>query len=1067
MAKLTELELAIRIGGKVDNSLAVAIAQANGQVSGLAKTMGVIGRVGLAAMAAVGTGLAAGLVKCTNEAKTLESQMAPVVRYVDGLADSAGAVSDAMAENDKTFKENYDAMKTRIQDLSTEIPRTTEQIAAMSAALGQSGKGAEIQLTTTILRDTAVAATAMDLEDKQAGDYMAKWEESFNFSHDQVMDLMDQINYLGANNATTAGEIAQSVNASAAMGQLAGVDPAATAAMATAMQATGVATEKVGTSIARIYTNISKGASATKAQKMMWQELGFTAEGIAKSMQEDGVGTLQEVFSAIQNMPEERKIAALSTLFGQWAIQGGSKIVNNLDLYKKTLEEVSDPAKYKGSMEREFIIQASTSESLDMMQGNAMSALMQDVGEAFLPVRKELALLSIDMMNGIRDNLPELTNLANSLLPLISDGAEEIGNNVQKALPHIQEAIDYLAEHGDKVLKIVGGIAAVFAGMAFAPGIETAFGLLSGLLPGENDAGGGRKSGGAKKGGGNYNLMQGIAGAAGKITEAKKNGGLLNMAKNAAAGSPIGQYFGGIRSAAGKVANTAIGGKLVGFGKGIAASSGLTGIAGGAAGAAKSGAGWVAGKAGTVAATVANSGVGKAVGGVGKAVGGVAGKVGALGSFGKAGAGLLGSIWSPAASGFMTLFTGAAPVIGIISGIIAVVSILGDHMEDIRGIIGKVFGKEGLAVFDGFTGIVKGVVDTITAAFSQENLSSIQENIRGLFGDDAANAFGGLVTIGQSVIGVVQQIVNFANTYVKPVVETIFGFITGTVLPGILNAFTTAAPFISGIITNLGSAVMGGMEIIGTAIQTVLPIVGKIVEVFLNVGSVALPALLGGVEAITEGIMGVVESIQTVLGGLIDFITGVFTLDWEKAWEGVKKIFSGIFDGLAKIVETPINAICGLINGAIEGVKNLKGESETVKIPEWKAPTTNGVAASVPTNFETLPKFGGMRPFATGGFTNGPSIAGENGTEAVISFDPAYRSANIATWQKAGRMLGGGTEIKSVENAPAGAGFTFSPQITIQGNADKQEVKAALEEGYQQFVRYMERFDRTRRRTAY
>ena len=52
--------------------------------------------------------------------------MAPVVRYVDGLADASGAVSDAIADNGKTFKQNYGALKTYIQDLSTEIPRTTD-----------------------------------------------------------------------------------------------------------------------------------------------------------------------------------------------------------------------------------------------------------------------------------------------------------------------------------------------------------------------------------------------------------------------------------------------------------------------------------------------------------------------------------------------------------------------------------------------------------------------------------------------------------------------------------------------------------------------------------------------------------------------------------------------------------------------------------------------------------------------------------------------------------------------------------------------------------------------------
>lgn len=321
MATSKTLELSIKIAGRMDKSLTAAINGTQSKIGSLTKSISNIGTVGLATMGAVATAAAVGIAGCTKEAQALESAMAPVVRYVDGLADASGAVSDAIADNGKTFKQNYGALKTYIQDLSTDIPRTTDQLTAMSAALGQSGIGVDKQLTTGYLRDTAVAATAMDLDDQTAGNYVAKWEASFNFDHKQVMTLLDQINYLGAHNATTAGEIAQSVNSAASMGQIAGVDPAATAAMATAMQATGVATDRVGTSISRIYTNLSKGSNATKAQKEMWEELGFTAEGIAKSMQTDGVGTLKEVFTALQDMPDERKVAALSTLFGQWAIK--------------------------------------------------------------------------------------------------------------------------------------------------------------------------------------------------------------------------------------------------------------------------------------------------------------------------------------------------------------------------------------------------------------------------------------------------------------------------------------------------------------------------------------------------------------------------------------------------------------------------------------------------------------------------------------------------------------------------------------------------------------------------
>lgn len=413
MAKTTELELAIRIAGKVDPSLQAAISQAQKQVRTLSATLGTIGRVGLVVM---GVGLAAtvkGIADCTTEAEKFESQMAPVIRYVDGLADSMGNVSDAMAENGKTFKQNRDELARYIQDLSTEIPRDTENLTTISAALGQSGKGIDEQLNTSLLRDTAKAATAMDLDDQTAGEYMAKWEQAFtktdangravtdengnavHYDHDDVMRLMNQINYLGANNATTAAAIANSVNQSASLGQMAGVAPEVTAAIVTAMQASGVADERVGTTVSRIYTNISKGSSATKKQKEAWAALGFDAEDVAASMQEDGTGTLRQVFAAINALPKDKKVATLNTLFNQWAIEGGAKITSNLDLLDKTLGEVQDPGKYMGSMEREFIINASTSKSIGAMMANAKTALMQDVGEEFLPVKSSSAYLPL------------------------------------------------------------------------------------------------------------------------------------------------------------------------------------------------------------------------------------------------------------------------------------------------------------------------------------------------------------------------------------------------------------------------------------------------------------------------------------------------------------------------------------------------------------------------------------------------------------------------------------------------------------------------------------------------
>ena len=91
------------------------------------------------------------------------------------------------------------------------------------------------------------------------------------------------------------------------------------------------------------------------------------------------------------------------------------------------------------------------------------------------------------------------------------------------------------------------------------------------------------------------------------------------------------------------------------------------------------------------------------------------------------------------------------------------------------------------------------------------------------------------------------------------------------------------------------------------------------------------PELGGTMNRFMSMMKGIWDSIKSIFDGVIDFIRGVFTGDWERAWNGVVKIFGGIFSGLKTIAKAPINAVIGLLNGAIGGMNTLiKGAN---KIP--------------------------------------------------------------------------------------------------------------------------------------
>lgn len=1008
MAGNGALDLSIRIMGKVDPSLARSISQVKGLTGSLtdglkstnslagtvAKTLGVVGKTGLALGATLTGSVLVGVKQVTNEAAKLEAQMAPVMRYVDGLADASGKASNAMAQNGKTFAQNYADMKNYIQDLSTEIPRTTEQITTMSAALGQSGKDVTEQLQSGILRDTAVAATAMDLDDQTAGDYMAKWEVAFtkrdaegnktNYSHDDVMRLMNQINYLGANNATTAAEIASSVNKSASIGQLAGVDPSTTAAIATAMQATGVDTERTGTTISRIYTNISKGSSATKAQHEMWEELGFTATGIASSMQKDGTGTLMKVFGAINQLPDERKIAALNTLFNQWAVEGGAKVTNNLDLLMKTLSEVSDESAYSGSMEREFAINTGTEESLRTMRDNAKTVLMQDLGDSFLPAQKELTRLQLDIYKGIDENLPDLSNLANSILPLLRTAVEGIGAAAQWALPWIQKGVDYLANNGPQAAGAIAAIIAAFGAMSMAPAAYSAGSTALSVV--KNLTIGGKASGapGGRFGGITVGNLMGLLSPTSLFQNTVSGGKWLwsnrgNILKSAKMGAWMANSSG----------QGGIAGRLSSLAGGVIGALNSDALTSGKKKPMQAVAGKIFGAAGYInnvanIPTNAQNAMKAVVNSKNPTIRGFFG-AGLSAAFGKNGLNLPGAgmktlgIFGKLGGGFMSLLGTFGPAITSLGTMVAVVSLLGDHFEDVRNIVGQIFGEGGLAVFDAFTGKISGIGDTIKQVFGQlttpEGLQSIQQklsgfNIGGLnLGDVFSAAMPAIQTVMpliQSFAGVFSQIVDLGVNHIKPLLVEVFGFVVNQGIPAVMPLLSTVVSLVGTVLVN--------------AIKTVIDVIGKLLPV-------AEPVVLG-IIGLVKGIVGVVVNV--------------------------------------------VNAIIRTLNKI------------NFTVPDW-VPALGGKQFGFNLTEVTLPKF------ADGGFTNGPSLAGEAGTEAIISFRRSQREQNIDTWMQAGKMLGVPIASAMIQGSDFGVAFRRTTELAnyaadalegaaASGNATAQKV---------------------------
>ena len=242
-------------------------------------------------------------------------------------------------------------------------------------------------------------------------------------------------------------------------------------------------------------------------------------------------------------------------------------------------------------------------------------------------------------------------------------------------------------------------------------------------------------------------------------------------------------------------------------------------------------------------------------------------------------------------------------------------------------------------------------------------------------------------TLGTIWSGFCKTLSDWWNQYGKSILTKVGEFINGLV--DTFNKLWTdvlepiVKPFLDEFVkvweNNLKPAIKAVMDFVGTLIESALtiynkfikPIIDWLVQVLKPI-VIAVGTTIGGVvNTLFATIGNVVKNIFSALKGLIDFITGVFTGDWKKAWEGVKTIFKNIADALGNIFKAPINFIIDIINGFIEGLNHIK-------IPDW-VPAVGGKGINIPK----------IQKLAKGGVVDGATMAiiGESGREAVLPLE--------------------------------------------------------------------------------
>lgn len=307
------------------------------------------------------------------------------------------------------------------------------------------------------------------------------------------------------------------------------------------------------------------------------------------------------------------------------------------------------------------------------------------------------------------------------------------------------------------------------------------------------------------------------------------------------------------------------------------------------------------------------------------------------------------------------------------------------------------WGKAGTTISDG----VKGLLDTAINFLQTVNWQGIGEKLWTFISTidwsgiatklfkAIGSAIGGAVSV---LWGFIKDAVFSIRDYFTEKIQDCGGNIVEGLFTGIVDAFKgigtwlydhVLTPFIEGFKNCFGihspskvMAEMGGYIIQGLY-NAVSEGIAKIKEIFTK--------LLNAVKGVFKGIgkwfkktfSDAFGGVKTILNGIIMFVKSIFTGNWKKAWQGVKKIFKGVWDTLYSVVKAPINLIIGAVNkmtSAIESAVNwiIDGiNSLSFDVPDW-VPGIGGETFGFDLDTISIPE---IPKLATGGLATAPTLA--------------------------------------------------------------------------------------------
>ena len=252
-------------------------------------------------------------------------------------------------------------------------------------------------------------------------------------------------------------------------------------------------------------------------------------------------------------------------------------------------------------------------------------------------------------------------------------------------------------------------------------------------------------------------------------------------------------------------------------------------------------------------------------------------------------------------------------------------------------------------------------------------LAGIGGGVKGLFTILKANPVGAIITAIGLVITALIHLWNTNEGFRNWVIE----FYNGCIKPVFEQISKTISKLWNEHLKPLWEKLKPGITSIWETIKTVWDAIANLIGGIIQFLSPIISAILELVSGFIDTWGDMVGSFIDVLGGIIDFIAGVFTGDWERVWNGLKEIFTGIWDGMKAVAKGAVNILIDIVNGIIKGLNKIH-------LPNWEI---LGSLAGKGINIPLIPRL------EKGGVLTSPTIA------MMGEYAGAYQNPEIVTPQ--------------------------------------------------------------------